>query len=198
LQQNPHLSPDSIKARLMKTATKNFPNITTVYDPSTRRTFVIQNDIFTVGAGYLDIWAALNDSTTVPTGTTATSPSMAFDSNSGEFHLAFGQTAIWGRNETFGETAIWGRNIIDGSNAIWGRGAIWGSTAIWGRSGTEGFTAIWGRSYVDGNTAIWGRNETEGSTAIWGRDSTEGSTAIWGRNASDQMEALSLILIRGE
>lgn len=185
LQQNPRLSPDSVKARLMKTATKNFPNITTIYDPATGQTFVIQNDIFTVGAGYLDITAALSDTSVVVKGT-AESPTVAFDSKSGQFYLASGQTAIWGRQDAFGETAIWGRNIIEGSTAIWGRGGLWGNTAIWGRSGTDGYTAIWGRSSLDGNTAIWGR------------DTAEGSTAIWGRSASDQAQALSSILLRGE
>lgn len=209
LQQNPQLSPDSVKARLMKTASKNFPNITTIYDPATRQSFVIQNDIFTVGAGYLDIWAALNDSTTVARGKTAESPAVAYDSRSGEFRLASGQTAVWGRDETFGETAVWGRNIIEGSTAVWGRnvngstavwgrGAIWGNTAVWGRSGAEGYTAVWGRNSVDGNTAVWGRNNAEGSTAVWGRDSAEGSTAVWGRNAADQAQALSSILLHGE
>lgn len=137
LQQNPQLSPDSIKARLMKTATKNFPNITTVYDPATRHSFVIQNDIFTVGAGYLDIWAALNDPATVPAGKTAESPFVAYDSHSRQFRLVLSQAAVWGRYEIFGETAVWGRNIIEGSTAVWGRNAsdqaqALSSILIWG------------------------------------------------------------------
>ena len=185
LQQNPRLTPDSVKARLMKTATKNFPTLTPVYDPSTREIFVIQNDIFTVGAGYLDITAALSDNSVVVNGT-AESPTVAFDETSGQFYLASGQTAVWGRSDVFGETAVWGRNIIEGSTAVWGRGALWGSTAVWGRGGTEGYTAVWGRNSVDSNTAVWGRN------------STNGSTAVWGRNAEAQAQALSSILLHGE
>ena len=97
LQQDPTLSPDTIKARLMKTATTDFPEITEVYDPDTDESFVIQNDIFTIGAGYIDILAALNDTTVVHERMTAASPSLAFDGDSGEFRLVYSQTAIWGR-----------------------------------------------------------------------------------------------------
>ena len=45
---------------LMKTATKSFPASSVVYDSATGQTFVSYYDIFTIGAGYLDIWAALN------------------------------------------------------------------------------------------------------------------------------------------
>ena len=65
LQQDPSLSPDTVKVRLMKTATTDFPEITDVYDPDTDESFVIQNDIFTIGAGYIDIAAALLDTTVV-------------------------------------------------------------------------------------------------------------------------------------
>src|ERR1700691_6297354 len=59
LQQNPSLSPDTVKARLMQTATKNFPLTSTATDPVTGDTYVDTYDIFTVGAGYVEINAAL-------------------------------------------------------------------------------------------------------------------------------------------
>ena len=61
LQKNPSLSPDTVKARLMKTATKNFPAYSTATDPATGQTYTSTYDIFTVGAGYLDIYAALSN-----------------------------------------------------------------------------------------------------------------------------------------
>ena len=61
LQQDPTLTPDQIKARLMRTATKSFPTASFVTDSSTGTTYTSYYDIFTVGAGYLDVWAALND-----------------------------------------------------------------------------------------------------------------------------------------
>ena len=42
LQQNPHLTPDQIKARLMKTASKSFPSYSVATDPTTGITYTSQ------------------------------------------------------------------------------------------------------------------------------------------------------------
>ncbi len=60
LQKDWALSNETIKARLMKTASKFFPTSSTAVDPLTRAQYTSQYDIFTIGAGYLDVWAALN------------------------------------------------------------------------------------------------------------------------------------------
>src|SRR6266567_3930735 len=61
LQKNPSLSPDTVKARLMKTATKAFPLSSVTIDPVTGTPYFSTYDMFTVGAGYLDIAGALNN-----------------------------------------------------------------------------------------------------------------------------------------
>ena len=80
LEQDPTLTPDQVKARLMRTASKNFPSMSYWTDPATGSTYSSHYDLFTVGAGYLDINAALND-TTRPTGL-ALSPSAVYQSGS--------------------------------------------------------------------------------------------------------------------
>ena len=55
LQKEPHLTPDQVKARLMKTASKTFPTSSVAFDEVTGESFVSQYDIFTIGAGYLDV-----------------------------------------------------------------------------------------------------------------------------------------------
>ncbi|HLW77344.1 MAG TPA: S8 family peptidase, partial [Bryobacteraceae bacterium] len=77
LQQNPSLTPDAIKARLMKTAYKTFPLTSVAVDPTTNQTFIDFYDILTVGAGYVDVQAALNnfDQVWAP----ATSPSVYYN-----------------------------------------------------------------------------------------------------------------------
>src|SRR6266581_2917672 len=47
LQQNPLLTPDQVKARLMKTANKTFPSSSSITDPNTGITYYEQYDIFT-------------------------------------------------------------------------------------------------------------------------------------------------------
>jgi serine protease AprX len=55
LEAQPQLTPDQVKARLMKTAYKTFPAYSSVTDPSTGITYTDQYDAFTVGAGYVDL-----------------------------------------------------------------------------------------------------------------------------------------------
>jgi serine protease AprX len=77
LQQDPTLTPDTVKARLMKTASKEFPSVSSVMDPVTGTTYTSQSDLFTVGAGYLDIVAVLSstDNASLP----SLSPKVTYD-----------------------------------------------------------------------------------------------------------------------
>jgi len=51
LQQQPNLTPDQVKAKLMKTATKNFPSSTVTFDQTTGVAYTTYYDLFTVVAG---------------------------------------------------------------------------------------------------------------------------------------------------
>src|SRR5205814_362151 len=66
LQEDPTLTPDQIKARLMKTAFKDLIPYNTATDSATGQVFNLQADAFTVGAGYLDIDAALASTDRMP------------------------------------------------------------------------------------------------------------------------------------
>jgi serine protease AprX len=96
LQANPNLSPDTIKLRLMTSADKwLFPDETM--------------DVFTFGAGYLNIPAALN-SPVVASGY-ALSPTLTYDEKG---RLAFDlNTLIWGT------LAVWGLQPDGGTQALW-------------------------------------------------------------------------------
>ena len=85
LQKSPSLTPDQVKARLMLTAYKTFPASSSTTDPTTGITYTDQYDVFTIGAGYVDVEAALN-STAVAKGT-AMSPIATFNSTTNEVHL---------------------------------------------------------------------------------------------------------------
>ena len=63
IQKTPSMTPDQVKARLMKNATKNFPASSVAVDPVTNVAYTSYYDLFTVGAGYIDIAAALADTT---------------------------------------------------------------------------------------------------------------------------------------
>src|SRR5205823_14946274 len=124
--------------------------------------------IFTVGAGYLDVWAALNDVNRA-TGS------------------ALSPTALY----STGSISMVATTALNGVFTVWGSSAVWGSTAVWGSSvlidpsaGPSGSSAVWG------STAVWGSAFIGGSSAVWG------STAVWGAS-SPMAENLSQ-LINGE
>ncbi len=143
LQQNSRLTPDQVKARLMKTAFKSFPGSSVTVDPITRAAYSSQYDIFTVGAGYLDIAAALTntDLARLP----ALSPTAVFDPRTNTVQLVFGNAVTWGTSLTWGTALIWGSNLflangnqVNGSVLIWGVNSVPGLALIWGTG------LIWG------------------------------------------------------
>jgi serine protease AprX len=171
LQKSPSLTPDQVKALLMQSAYKNFIPYTSATDSVTGQTYNSQADIFTVGAGYLDIQAALSD-TSIAT-LSAKSPSAAYDPVSGNFYLVNDPSAVWGSNAVWGSSQVWGANefigsqsSLSGMNAVWGSNALWGSNAMWGTSGTVGFNAMWGTNAMWGSNAMWGTSTTGSTNAL--------------------------------
>ncbi|HLH03742.1 MAG TPA: S8 family peptidase [Bryobacteraceae bacterium] len=162
LQANPKLTPDQVKAILMQTAYKTFPDSSSVTDPGSGQTFVDYYDVFTVGAGYLDLGAALASvNTAVPAGT-AMSPVAQMDPTTGNVSLVFDPSSIWssrfmwGANSVFGTRFMWGASLTD-TNQI-----IWDTRSMWGASSTSGSSAIWG------SRSMWGANTTDANRSMWG------------------------------
>lgn len=167
LQKDPSLTPDTIKARLMKTATKTFPLMSTAYDPTTGRSYTSYYDIFTVGAGYLDSWAALNSTDQASGLGSAASPRVSFDSSSRTLRVVNGTYAPWA------------------APAIWGTSSAWGIPAVWGTSAfSDGSASVWGASTVttsvDALSAAWGTYEAEALSAAWGTYESEAMSRMTG------------------
>ena len=176
IQKDPSLTPDQVKARLMKTASKTFPSYSVALDPATHVAYTSHYDIFTVGAGYLDIAAALSNSD-VAFGS-ALSPTAGYNPWTGQVTISTtdtsGTTTVWGSNALWGATTVWGSSVLSGASTVWGNTTVWGSSSILGN------TTVWGSSTVWGNTAVWG------STALFGSSTTDTSestaVAINGEN----------------
>jgi serine protease AprX len=139
IQKNPSLTPDQIKARLMKTARKILPSYMSGYDRIYNALYMNQADIFTVGAGYLDIFAALqnNDLTTQQ----ALSPRVSFNASS---HRVTVTNILWGDNIVWDEALIWGTSVFNGT--LNGLNILWGDNIVWGDTTTSGFNIIWDES----------------------------------------------------
>jgi serine protease AprX len=160
LEKHPWLTPDQVKSRLMKTAYKNFPQYTSIRTDGA--TYIIQYDVFTVGAGYLDLQAALSDFDRKDRDSgdanrddwknlSAKSPTAVYDKKTHSVYFLSDSSALWGSSKMWRAAGVWGRNaFVGGNSAMWGSSALWGSSAMWGSSTTEAFSALWGSS------AMWG------------------------------------------
>jgi serine protease AprX len=136
LEQDGALTPDQVKARLMKTAGKSFPAVSIATDPQTGISYTSFYDPFTVGAGYLDINAALNnlDLAQLP----ALSPEVSYDAVAGIVSLAQDKGVVWGSNLVWSMSAVWGKTTANLP------GAVWGSIGTDTTSGLSASGVIWG------------------------------------------------------
>jgi serine protease AprX len=149
IQQHPSLTPDQVKARLMKTATKTLNLFSVGTDAQTFQQFNNQSDIFTVGAGYLNIAGALmnNDLATQP----AISPTVVCDPMTKKFGIMRNFSVMWGDSILWGDSALFG-NIVFSRLAVnaTDESVLWGdSTAIWGQADS----VLWGDT-VTGTSAL--------------------------------------------
>jgi serine protease AprX len=149
IQQHPSLTPDQVKARLMKTATKTLNLYSVGIDAHNFQQYNSQSDIFTVGAGYLNIAAALmnNDLVTQP----ALSPAIVRDPATHKVAIARNFSIMWGDSMLWGDAALFG-NIVFSRLAVNATddSVLWGdSTALWGLVDS----VLWGDS-VNGTSAL--------------------------------------------
>jgi serine protease AprX len=143
LQQTPTLTPDQVKARLMKTAWKSIGQYTYSHD-SWGNMYNNEYDLFTYGAGYLDVNAALAN-TDLATGV-ALSPTAVFNSNGTVTVTNTSDSTFSGSSVVWGATSVvWGNSVVWGSNALSAQSVVWGATSVvWGSNSVSGYSVVWG------------------------------------------------------
>ncbi|MGC2742844.1 MAG: S8 family peptidase [Candidatus Angelobacter sp.] len=144
-QKDPTLTPDTIKARMMKTAWKGYPGNSWASD-SWGKSYFSQYDVFTIGAGYLDIYSSLKSTDVVNGG--APSPVAYRDTATGKYGLMNSQSITWGNSITWGSSIIWGNSIVWGGNAVLCDSIIWGDSIVWGDTSLSANSIIWSNSIV--------------------------------------------------
>jgi serine protease AprX len=151
LQKNSSLTPDQVKARLMKTAWKNFSQYSQSGD-GWGDNYNDEYDIFTYGAGYLDVDAALNN-TDVASGM-ALSPTAVFNSKTGVVTIKnTSATGFGGTSVVWGSTSVvWGNSVVWGANTIVSNSVVWGSASV-----------VWGSTYLSGCSVVWGAKSIAGT-----------------------------------
>ena len=154
LQQNPSLTPDQVKARLMKSAWKGFGQYTSSRD-SHGNTYNNEYDLFTYGAGHLDVENALGNT----------------DLANG---LALSQTAVFNSNGSVTVKNTTLDSVFAGSSVVWGAtSVVWGNSVVWGANLFTSNSVVWGATSV-----VWGSTSITGSSVVWGATaSVAGATA---------------------
>jgi serine protease AprX len=151
LQQTPALTPDQVKARLMKTAWKGIGQFTYSHD-SWGNLYNNEYDLFTYGAGYLDIESALGN-TDLATGV-ALSQTAVFNANGSVTVTNTSDSVFAGSSVVWGATSVvWGNSVVWGSNALSANSVVWGATSV-----------VWGATSVTGNSVVWGATSTVDSS----------------------------------
>ena len=184
LEAVPTLSPDQVKILLMTTASKTFPSFSTVTDPDTNQTFTSYYDIFTVGAGYLDLNAALALAKSVPAGVAGMSPIATVNNGTGAVELVFDSTSI------FSDKAMWGASTVASDKGMWGASTTWSNAVLAGNQALWGAATAWASSTTSANQGLWGANSDSANQGLWGANSDSANQGLWGAGAIWTNQAL--------
>lgn len=128
LEQDPKLTPDQVKARLMRTTTRSFPSVSFATDPVSGVTYKSAYDFLTLGAGYLDINAALNGADRV--NKPALSPTTVYDAATGRVSMVADSSVIWGSSVISGSSVVWADTTPAGLGVIWGSSVVWADAFV--------------------------------------------------------------------
>ncbi len=151
LQSNSSLNPDQVKARLMKTAWKGFGQFTSSTSILSGQTYSNEYDVFTYGAGYLDIDAALGN-TDVASG------------------MAYSPTAIHNSDGTVTGVNTPLDSTFNGTSIVWGTTAAWTPSTVWGSTEVSNASIVWGSTSI-----VWGSTSVSGESIVWGSTSNVAS-----------------------
>ncbi len=155
LQKDPTLAPDTIKARLMKTAGKTFPVSSVAIEPTTGESYTSYYDVFTIGAGYVDLAAALGNYE--ETYLSSASPTASYNPLLQKGYFIPSLTSNWAWSAQWSPTQAWGTTVLlNSGTTIWNASTAWSSAGAWGSSNTWGTSIVWGTNGPSDTSIVWG------------------------------------------
>ncbi len=178
IQAEPSITPDSLKARLMKSAEKR-----------------LDYDIFSEGAGFADLYSALATGGVAPA--PALSPLAAWTSTG----ISIQDTGVlWGDEAAWSSEAIWGPDPLRGTGSLWSDPILWDDTldeaaarnawpesTVWGGSGGKKSS----RNLAD-LSIVWGGNSKNSSTtsasSVVGGGTVTADSIVWGGTARHSLD----------
>jgi serine protease AprX len=160
LQQNSALTPDQVKARLMKTTYKLAPlGSTAAYVPHLSQTFTDFYDLLSVGSGLLNMQNAVTNTDLAPaTVGAALSPSVVYNPSNNTVSLVEGNSSVTVNSVVWGSSVVWGTSVVWGAT-VSGTSVVWGASLPWNSNVLGAFSVVWGSSTGAGTQAtsvVWG------------------------------------------
>ena len=162
LQEQSTLTPDQVKARLMKTATKmnSFGLVSTsAWVPHLSQNFTDFYDLFSVGSGLLNVQAATANTDLAPANVgSALSPTAVYNQHNGTVSLVYASSTFTGTSVVWGSSVVWGTSVVWGASVVNGISVVWGSSIPWNNNALSAFSVVWGSSTgtSTGTSVVWG------------------------------------------
>jgi serine protease AprX len=176
LQQNSALTPDQVKARLMKTTYKvNSIGSSSAYVPHLSQTFTDFYDLLSVGSGLVDMQNAVTNTDLAPaTVGAALSPSVVYNPSNNTVSLVEGNSSVTVNSVVWGSSVVWGTSVVWGAT-VSGSSVVWGASLPWNNNLLSAFSVVWGSSTGTGTQAtsvVWGAavSTTDGAFSDAGDD----------------------------
>jgi serine protease AprX len=169
LEEQNTLTPDQVKARLMKTAYKMGMFSTSAYVPHLFMSFVDFYDLFSVGSGLLNVQAATANTDLAPAGVgSALSPYAVYNQQTGVVSLIYGNGTVSSTSVVWGSSVVWGTSVVWGSNLVSGNSVVWGSSMPWNNNLLSAFSVVWGSSTgtASASSVVWGASVGNATSAF--------------------------------
>ena len=169
LQEHNTLTPDQVKARLMKTASKMGLFSTSSYVPHLLMSFLDSYDLFSVGSGVLNVQAAVSNNDLAPaTQGSALSPSAIYNAQNGTVSLVYGNSTVSTNSVVWGSSVVWGTSVVWGSSVVNGNSVVWGSSLPWNNNLLSAFSVVWGSSTgnASATSMVWGASVGNATSAF--------------------------------
>ena len=169
LQEHSALSPDQVKARLMKTAYKMGMFSTTAYVPHLFMSFLTFYDLLSVGSGLLNVQAAVANNDLAPaTVGSALSPSVVYNSATHTISLVQGNATVLPTSVVWGSSVVWGASVVWGSSLVSGTSVVWGASVPWNDNTLSAFSVVWGASTgtTTASSVVWGASVSSATSAF--------------------------------
>jgi serine protease AprX len=169
LQEQSTLTPDQVKARLMKTAYKMGFFSTSAYVPHLFMSFLNFYDLFSVGSGLLNVQSAIANSDLAPaTVGSALSPTAVYNPLTHTITLVKGNSAVASTSVVWGSSVVWGTSVVWGASLVNGTSVVWGSSVPWNDNTLSAFSVVWGASTgtTSATSVVWGASVSNANSAF--------------------------------